>query len=143
MNIDHKHHIIPRHMGGTDDPSNLIELTIAEHAEAHRRLYEEHGRWQDKLAWQALSGQIDTAEITRQKCIEAGKARKGKPSGRKGKTASPETRLKMSIARTGKTKSIETREKLRKAKLGRGIPHTEETKRKISEAQKKRHSLKS
>jgi len=26
--ITHKHHIIPKHIGGTDDPSNLIELTI-------------------------------------------------------------------------------------------------------------------
>lgn len=32
--MKHIHHIIPRHMGGTDDPSNLIELTIQEHAEA-------------------------------------------------------------------------------------------------------------
>ena len=40
MNIYHKHHIIPKHMGGTDDPSNLIELTIEEHAEAHRKLFE-------------------------------------------------------------------------------------------------------
>ena len=23
--ITHKHHIIPKHIGGTDDPSNLIE----------------------------------------------------------------------------------------------------------------------
>ena len=28
MTIKHKHHIIPRHMGGTDDPINLVELTI-------------------------------------------------------------------------------------------------------------------
>jgi hypothetical protein len=28
----HKHHIIPKHAGGTNDPSNLIELTIEEHA---------------------------------------------------------------------------------------------------------------
>lgn len=51
----HKHHIIPKHMGGTDDPSNLIELTIEEHAEAHRLLYEQHGHWQDKVAWSGLS----------------------------------------------------------------------------------------
>ena len=44
--ITHKHHIIPKHIGGTDDPSNLIELIIPEHAEAHRKLYEEYGRWQ-------------------------------------------------------------------------------------------------
>jgi hypothetical protein len=52
----HKHHIIPRHAGGTDDPSNLVELGIAEHAEAHRILFEEHGRWQDRVAWLSLSG---------------------------------------------------------------------------------------
>jgi hypothetical protein len=53
--MKHKHHIIPRHMGGTDDPSNLIELTPEEHADAHRKLYEEHGQWQDYVAWQGLA----------------------------------------------------------------------------------------
>lgn len=52
----HKHHIIPKHVGGTDAPSNLVELTIPEHAEAHRILYEQHGRWQDRVAWLSLSG---------------------------------------------------------------------------------------
>lgn len=28
--IYHKHHIVPRHMGGSDDSSNLIKLTIEE-----------------------------------------------------------------------------------------------------------------
>lgn len=58
MTIYHKHHIIPKHAGGTDDPSNLILLTVEEHAEAHRLLYEEHGRLQDYYAWKGLSGQI-------------------------------------------------------------------------------------
>jgi hypothetical protein len=52
----HKHHIIPKHAGGTDDKSNLIELTIEEHAEAHRILYEQYGRWQDRVAWLSLAG---------------------------------------------------------------------------------------
>lgn len=52
----HKHHIIPKHAGGIDDPSNLVELTIPEHAEAHRILYEQHNRWQDRVAWLSLSG---------------------------------------------------------------------------------------
>jgi hypothetical protein len=64
--ITHKHHIIPKHIGGKNDPSNLIELTIPEHAEAHRKLYEEHGRWQDRIAWKTLSGSINFAEATRQ-----------------------------------------------------------------------------
>jgi hypothetical protein len=54
--VKHKHHIIPRHMGGTNDRSNLIELTVEEHAEAHRLLYEQHGLLQDKLAWLGLQG---------------------------------------------------------------------------------------
>jgi hypothetical protein len=52
----HKHHIIPRHIGGTDSPDNLIELTIEEHSLAHKLLYEQHGRWQDRVAWLSLAG---------------------------------------------------------------------------------------
>ena len=52
----HKHHILPRHAGGTDDESNLVELTIEEHALAHKTLYEKFGRWQDRVAWVSLSG---------------------------------------------------------------------------------------
>jgi hypothetical protein len=59
----HKHHIVPRHMGGTDDPSNIIELTIEEHAEAHRKLWEEHGCIEDKLAWKGLLGLISKQDI--------------------------------------------------------------------------------
>lgn len=58
----HKHHILPKHAGGSDDPSNLIELTVTEHAEAHRKLYEEHGRREDYVAWKALSGEIGKEE---------------------------------------------------------------------------------
>lgn len=60
--IYHKHHIVPRHMGGSDDPSNLIELTIEEHAEAHRVLFEQYGKEEDKIAWMALSGQASKPE---------------------------------------------------------------------------------
>ena len=64
--IKHKHHIIPRHAGGTDDASNLIELSIEEHAQAHLDLYEQHGRWQDEVAHRMLSGQISSQEATLQ-----------------------------------------------------------------------------
>ena len=76
--MKHKHHIIPRHAGGSDDPSNIIEVTVEEHAEAHRKLYEEHGRWQDRVAYLALSGQIGKEEIVKQKLQEAGRSRRGK-----------------------------------------------------------------
>lgn len=61
----HKHHIIPRHMGGTDEPDNLIELSIEAHAEAHKKLYEEHGNEFDLIAYRGLSGQITMTEATK------------------------------------------------------------------------------
>jgi hypothetical protein len=35
-----KHHVIPRHHGGDDNPNNLIELEVREHALAHLNIYE-------------------------------------------------------------------------------------------------------
>src|SRR5208337_2854291 len=60
--ILHKHHKIPKHVGGTDDPDNIIMLTIEEHAETHKLLWEKHGRWQDRLAWLSLSKMIGRDE---------------------------------------------------------------------------------
>lgn len=60
-------------MGGTDDPGNIIELTIDEHAEAHRILYEKYGKWQDRVAWMALSGLINKEEILKEVLSNAGK----------------------------------------------------------------------
>ena len=76
----HKHHIIPRHAGGTDHPSNIVELTIRQHALAHKKLYKEHGRWQDKVAYLTLSKQITNAEATKQAQIIANKRENKKPS---------------------------------------------------------------
>lgn len=59
--MKHLHHIIPKHMGGTDDPSNLIELTRKEHAEAHMKLYEQYGKKEDLGAYYLLTGQTDLA----------------------------------------------------------------------------------
>jgi hypothetical protein len=86
--IKHKHHIIPKHMGGSDDTSNLIELTVEEHAEAHRKLYEEFGHFQDKLAWQGLLGLISTADIVHTLQSEGMKGSRnpmyGKPAPNRG-----------------------------------------------------------
>jgi hypothetical protein len=60
-------------MGGTDDPSNIIELTVEEHAEAHRLLYEKYGYLEDRLAWQGLAGIITKEELVKQLCLEGSK----------------------------------------------------------------------
>ena len=105
----HLHHIIPRHMGGTDDPSNLIELTTKEHAEAHRKLWEEHHNEYDRIAWQCLSGQIGNEEAN---ILATKTANTGRDPWNKGKT--------------GLQKSTR-----------KGIPRTEEERKMISEGTKK------
>jgi hypothetical protein len=86
--ITHKHHIIPKHMGGTDDPENLVELTIEQHAAAHKKLYEQYGLLQDKLAWLGLSGLMSGAEIIYALQSEGMKGSKnpmyGKPAPNRG-----------------------------------------------------------
>ena len=95
--ITHKHHIIPRHAGGSDEPTNIVELTIPEHAEAHKKLYEEHGRWQDEVAWKALSRQISCAEAIKEAQIKANLGSKR----RVGYVMPEETRRKMSESHKG------------------------------------------
>ena len=72
MNIYHTHHIVPRHAGGTDDPSNLIKLTVEDHALAHKELYEKYGRWQDHVAWKTLSGQSTVYEASYEAACRGG-----------------------------------------------------------------------
>tara|TARA_R110000868_G_scaffold152621_4_gene377773 strand:+ start:75 stop:542 length:468 start_codon:yes stop_codon:yes gene_type:complete len=50
--------------GSTNDPSNIARVTIEEHAELHRQLWKDLGHWQDKIAWQCLSGQITMSEAS-------------------------------------------------------------------------------
>lgn len=71
--MKHKHHIIPKHMGGTNDPENIKALSIEEHTEAHRLLYEEHGKIEDRLAWMGLSGMIGRDEIIKELMTENGR----------------------------------------------------------------------
>ena len=127
MTIYHMHHIVPRHIGGTDDPSNLVRLTVEEHAEAHRVLYEQHGRWQDKVAWLGLSGMIGKEEIIAMACVKKGpmNGMYGKPSARRGVTLTEETKQKMRDAATGKTHTDEVKAKMSEYSKNRSDEHLE------------------
>jgi len=92
--MKHKHHILPTHAGGTDDPSNIVYLSILEHAEAHRVLWEQHGRKGDRLAWLALSGQIDKEEIQKEKTALGVAATIARQTGRKQSAETIEKRAK-------------------------------------------------
>jgi hypothetical protein len=148
--MKHKHHIIPRHAGGSDDPSNLIELTVEEHAEAHRLLYEQYGRWQDKIAWETLSGHIGKEEAIKSAQGAANRGRKRTPEQcerirqaaierNKRWAENPEIRAearrKTSEAMKGKKKSKEAIDAWRESKAnGAGFSHSLETKIKIAKS---------
>lgn len=147
----HWHHIIPKHAGGTDDPSNLVRLTINEHADAHRLLWEQHGRPEDKLAWLLLAGKTDEAEAARiELARHIQKRRWQDPNARQAQSE----RMKGNKFGAGKkvTHTDETKRRISATKKEQykhqphprtGTFHTEETKRKISESKQKnphRHS---
>ena len=99
-------------MGGTDDPSNLVDLTVEEHAEAHKKLWEEHGHQEDYLAWKGLSGQIPSKEVVRLALIAASHKR---AEMYRGIPMSKETRLKLSLAKKGRPRKLGLNEKDRVA----------------------------
>lgn len=61
------HHIIPKHMGGNDDPSNLVELDLRQHKIAHYLLWKIYGKDQDKLVWYLRSGKYEEGIEIRKK----------------------------------------------------------------------------
>ena len=141
MSIYHKHHIIPKHIGGTDDPTNLVLVTIEEHANLHKQLWEDLGHQEDFIAWRCLSGQITTQEATIEAIRLAAKRRIGTKRG----PLSEEAKFNISNAKKGKTinypknrksRSEEDKKRVSEKMKGEknhfyGKKHTEETKDKI------------
>jgi len=83
MTYYHKHHIIPKHMGGTDEPKNIKKVTIKQHAKEHKKLYEQYGHWEDYIAWKTLSGQFTNKEALRQIRIKSNIERWSNPEYKK------------------------------------------------------------
>jgi hypothetical protein len=102
-------------MGGTDDPSNLIELTVKEHAEAHKQLWLLYNKEEDNIAWRMLAGRI-TPEEARIAAAAIGSRRY-----RLGRPHTNETKEKMSASRK---KWLETN----------SFSHSDETKHKLSQS---------
>jgi hypothetical protein len=142
--IYHWHHIIPIHAGGTDDPSNLVKLTVEEHAEAHRLLWEQHGRPQDKLSWLLLAGKTTEAETARATMAQQIQRRRwSDPAARQAQSE----RMKGNKHGLGRkwTPTEETKQRISESQKARyqthphnrlGKIHSEDTKRKISESKK-------
>jgi hypothetical protein len=69
----HRHHIIPRYKGGSDDENNLVEVSVTQHAMYHFCNFQLWGNVEDYVAWRGLSGQIATADFIYEKTKIFGK----------------------------------------------------------------------
>lgn len=132
-----KHHIIPRCLNGLDTPENLVRLSIREHYLAHLlllRMYD--GQEKYKLEWAlfSLAGKPNRKLILTSRQFE--KCRKTLHASMKGRKQSESHRKNKGLALRGSKNGMH-HSKGRKHPL-LGIPCTEERRKNISEAQKKR-----
>lgn len=129
-----RHHIVPKCMGGGNEPANIVRLTAEEHFVAHQLLVKMFPEHRGLIGWlrrrfsamisETLKGRIRSPE-TRAKISAA-------QLGKKRGPYSDVIRARMSKASKGKPKSEAHRAALSKAKLGKKRkPHSEETKEKI------------
>jgi len=101
----HKHHLIPKHMGGGNEQENLTPpISIQLHAAFHKDLYERFGLKEDFIAWQALSGRI-TSEEARLMAAKSGQESSDKYKMRDMKPILDRIRTKESCSLGGKAAS--------------------------------------
>jgi rubrerythrin len=130
-------------MGGTDTPDNLIRVNVALHAFLHKLLYEEYGHWQDEVAWKCLSGQILSANVSREIRQRYMTNRFISEESRSRMSESQKRRFEeKGHPRTGVTFSEESKEKMRLSHIGqtpwnKGIKQTSEEREKNRQAQLK------
>jgi len=113
----HKHHIIPKHQGGTNESSNLIEVTVEEHALIHYNRWQLDGNEYDRIAWLALTKQIGKEEAHRMAQSEAGKKNKGKHPKNKALFKKGQNKGKTYEELYGEEKTKELKEKRKQATL--------------------------
>jgi len=126
-----KHHIIPKHSGGTNDKDNIIIISPKMHIALHKDRWKVLGEMGDYIAWKMMMGGIVYEEARR----EAARARmlRDNPAKR------PEVRKKLSENNSQRRKEVRLKNSLAKKKL-RADPsstyNTEEYRKKRSEISK-------
>jgi len=67
--MKHKHHIIPKHRGGSDVPSNLVEITPTQHAMFHYCEWKLWGNLKDFCAYKMILGDVKNPEFRKARII--------------------------------------------------------------------------
>jgi hypothetical protein len=134
-----RHHIIPKCIGGSNKKENIVRLTPAEHFVAHQLLVKIYPNNRNLVLAVKMMTVSGTHVIRNNKMY--GWLRKKFSKAMSNRIITKETRKKMSVSKLGNTNkkgkklSDDSKEKLSVAATGR--QHTEESKRKISEAGKR------
>ena len=110
-----KHHILPRSLGGSDDPSNIICLTVRQHYIAHWMLWKAYGGSM-AVAFDYMSGIKRYGSRLPSRTVEALKDDVSKRISER--PVSEETRKKQSQAKLGKKLTPEHIEKVRQTRIG-------------------------
>lgn len=136
------HHIIPKSIGGSNDPSNLVELTAKEHYICHRLLTKmttgEHKRKMTFAAW-AMTMKSSADKQIRINMRSYSYLKEERAKLLRNKSISEETRAKRQIARSKQIITEETKKKISKSLKGRR--QSDETKTKRSESRRgQKHS---
>lgn len=72
--MKHNHHLLPKHLGGTDGASNIVEgVSVTRHAMFHYANWLLWGSEGDRIAYKALAGVIEKEEIVEMVLSFAGK----------------------------------------------------------------------
>lgn len=131
------HHIIPRCMGGSDDKSNLVDLTPEEHYVAHQLLVKihpfHHGLAKAALCMSMNSGGRQNNKLYGWLRRRASYTQSGEGNPFYGKKHSEETKKLIGHLHKGKILSEETRSKISESRLNNPISLSKEQKRKISD----------
>lgn len=116
-----KHHIVPKSLGGSDGPYNLVLLTPREHYVAHlllRKIYPDSIEMKYALILMSDWGKVKTSKSFELLRTEISELMVGDKNHFYGKTHTAENREKMGAARRGKKMSRESIERTRKANQG-------------------------
>jgi hypothetical protein len=116
-----RHHIVPRCMGGGDEPENIVRLTPEEHFLAHQLLVKIHPDCH-LLVFAVNAMTIGTKVTIRNNKQFGWIRRRFAEEVRKmklGKPRSPEVRAKLSEANKGRPLSLETRAKMSASRKGK------------------------
>lgn len=142
-----RHHIVPRALGGSDDPYNLVLLTAKEHFVAHKLLIKIYpGRESSTAFWYMCIGNKKQKDritnVSSRDYVYARElaffANSGENSASFGKIVSKETRKKISESQKGKKRSHKFKERVSVGMRGvnKGKKLSKEHKEKLSEAKK-------